>query len=191
MFVAIGLSSTVVGVAIALTQPLSASVWALALLPAAAAVWWGWARRLRRMERVVHDGEARKSRLLDAAPDAVISIRPSGEIVEFNSAAERAFGLTRQHAVGRSFVELANGGRRRRQLAQGLRRFIASKRTKLVRIQFKVQRIDGTTIPAELTIVQNDYAGDVLVTGFLRDLSPRMQVERELRESEARYRSLI
>ena len=188
---AIGLLSIVAAVVLALTQPLGASAWVLALLPAIVAVWWGWGRRLDHMERELRDSEARNSRVLDAAPEAVISIRSSGQVVEFNAAAARMFGVTRHYAVGRPFVELVSTERRRRQLFRALKRLTSVVRATPTQIQFEVRRNDGKTFPVELTVVQTETIGDSLLTGFLRDLSARKQVERELKESEARYRSLI
>ena len=60
----------------------------------------------RRTEAAVRESEARKRAMLEAALDAVITIDHRGEVIEFNPAAERTFGYSREEAVGREMAEL-------------------------------------------------------------------------------------
>jgi PAS domain-containing protein len=50
--------------------------------------------------------EAALSAYLDAALDCVVIADESGCVVEFNKAAERTFGYTREEALGRTLAEL-------------------------------------------------------------------------------------
>jgi DNA-binding NtrC family response regulator len=54
-------------------------------------------RRRRAAEETLHDSEARKAAIFDAALDSIISINHAGEISEFNPQAERTFLYNRDH----------------------------------------------------------------------------------------------
>jgi PAS domain-containing protein len=60
----------------------------------------------KRAESELRASEARVRAILDTAFDAVISMDDSGHIVEFNEAATRIFGYTRETAIGRELAEL-------------------------------------------------------------------------------------
>ena len=44
--------------------------------------------------------------ILDSALDCIITMDASGHVLEFNPAAERVFGFTREEAVGQELAEL-------------------------------------------------------------------------------------
>ncbi|MDQ3822825.1 MAG: PAS domain-containing protein, partial [Actinomycetota bacterium] len=50
--------------------------------------------------------EKRLGVYLEAALDCVVMADASGRVVEFNPAAERTFGYTREEALGRTLAEL-------------------------------------------------------------------------------------
>jgi PAS domain-containing protein len=52
-------------------------------------------------------------------------------------------------------------------------------------------RKDGTTFPCELSIGEVRTSSGVRFTGFVRDLSAQRLAEQALRESEAKYRSVV
>ncbi len=54
------------------------------------------------------------------------------------------------------------------------------------RIEIEAMRRDGTRFPVELTITRIDVPGAAVFTGHLRDITDRLEAERELRESRAR-----
>ena len=68
--------------------------------------------------------EERQSAILESALDAIIVMDHQGQVVEFNPAAEKTFGVTRAEAVGREMAELiippALRERHRRSLAHYL-----------------------------------------------------------------------
>ncbi len=60
----------------------------------------------RRSEQEVHASQARKSAMLAAALDCVITIDHRGAVVEVNPAFEETFGWSAEEAVGREMAEL-------------------------------------------------------------------------------------
>ena len=58
----------------------------------------------RRAEAAVHESEARKRAMLDAALDAVITIDAGGRIVEVNAAVQDVFGHPPEALIGRELA---------------------------------------------------------------------------------------
>jgi signal transduction histidine kinase/CheY-like chemotaxis protein/tetratricopeptide (TPR) repeat protein len=59
---------------------------------------------LGRANAELQESEARKAALLAASPDGVLALGRGGEVLDFNPAAERLFGLPRGEALGRPLV---------------------------------------------------------------------------------------
>src|SRR5262245_12398378 len=60
----------------------------------------------REAEREVRVSEARKSAIVNAALDCIVSIDADGRITEFNPAAEKTFGYNRDQALGKPLAGL-------------------------------------------------------------------------------------
>ncbi|MGK2928062.1 MAG: PAS domain S-box protein, partial [Acidimicrobiales bacterium] len=130
--------------------------------------------------------EARKKGILDAVPDGVITIDEHGLVVEFNPAAERTFGYSQQEALGRELAELIIPEAERDAHRNGIRHYRATGEGPLIgrRVEMQPIRADGSSFPAEVTIMAVATAGTPLFTGFVRDLTEvyAADVEREALE---------
>jgi PAS domain S-box-containing protein len=112
------------------------------------------------------------SAALASALDCVIVIDAWGTVVELNPAAERAFGYSREGAIGREFATLmippSLRDRQRRALGDlrdGRGGSILDRRVELLGM-----RADGSEFPIELTMTR--VAGDPpMFTGFIRDVT--------------------
>ena len=175
---------------IVLTGPIGPSIWAAALLPPVVAVWWQSSTRLGRVEWR-GESEARKTVMLEAAPDAVIAIDNTGTIAEFNAAAETVFGRSRATAIGSCFGELLPDGKQLRSMARALSRGRAANVSGLRRFKLRAMRAMAPSFPQMLPITWMAASAGPIVTCFIRDLSRWEKAERALRESEARYRGLV
>ena len=60
----------------------------------------------RRTEVALRESQGRTAAILEAALDSIITFNLSGRITEFNSAAERTFGLVRATALGQPFTSV-------------------------------------------------------------------------------------
>jgi PAS domain S-box-containing protein len=132
--------------------------------------------------------ERRHRATLEAAIDCVITMDHSGNVLEFNPAAERTFGYTSEEAVGKEMAELIVPEDLRDRHRRGLRRYLETDEPVLLdrRIEIEAIRRDGTRFPIELTITRIDVPGAPVFTGHLRDITDRLEAERELRESRVR-----
>ena len=55
-------------------------------------------------EQDLGESQARQGAMVEAAPDAIVSLDHAGRILEFNPAAERIFGYRREDVLGRDLA---------------------------------------------------------------------------------------
>jgi PAS domain S-box-containing protein len=137
--------------------------------------------------------EANKTAILESVLDCVISIDRNGRIVEFNPAAETAFGYAREEVVGRNMVELLVPARLRDEFRARLVRYLESGQGDLLgrRLEMPALRRGGGEFPVELTMARVSVNGASQITVYLHDLSERRRVEEALREGEQRLRQAL
>ena len=127
--------------------------------------------------------------IVDSSDDAIVSKTLDGVITSWNAGAERLFGYTASEAVGQHISLIIPVNRRDEETV------IIERIKKGERIEhFDTVRIrkDKTTLDISLTISPvRDASGKIIgASKIARDITQRKRIERELRESEDRYRTL-
>ena len=150
-------------------------------------------RSARRHLAHARDEEARKSAVLEAAFDSIITTDKSGRVLELNEGAESTFGLRRSEALGRPIGELIVPPHLRQRHAQGMARYLATGERRVLgrRIEVDGLHADGHVFPVELAIAEVRLADQRLFTAYLRDISDRRRAEQALQDSEHRYRAVV
>ena len=141
--------------------------------------------------RQLSQSEARTRLLLDNSPDAFVTLDRDGIIRTWNIAAERLFGWPASEAIGKPFRALVTPPEFRDRHDERRLALIESSdpvATETYDVEF--QRRDGTRFPAEATVAKVDVQGEILVSGFIRDLTDRRRRQEErdalMREQAAR-----
>ena len=125
--------------------------------------------------------EARFRGLIEAAPDAMVCVAPSGRITLVNVQTERLFGYQRQELEGQ-LVEILvpeaaramHSRRRARYMADPVPRPLHSG------LQLTGRRRDGSTFPAEISLSAIDTDEGTLITAAVRDVTQRRRQQDEL-----------
>ncbi|MFL5248186.1 MAG: PAS domain S-box protein, partial [Myxococcales bacterium] len=142
--------------------------------------------RLHRARAGARESQSLNRVMLAAAPDGIIEIDRSGDIVEFNPAAEKIFAYSREESLGKPFADLLSAPAlwhaHRREVERALPAVGAEVVTR--RIETSAVRKDGVEIPIELILARIDEAQPIFVA-FVRDLSDRVL---ERRKAEERLR---
>ncbi len=130
--------------------------------------------------------------VLRSSLDGIISIDAHGIVLEFNPAAERMFGYTRDEVIGAEMAELIVPPGLRAAHRRGLSRLLDGGAARILdqRIEIEAQRADGSTFPVELAITQMDGSTPTY-TGFVRDLTTHKLVEQERAEALARQALVV
>jgi diguanylate cyclase (GGDEF)-like protein/PAS domain S-box-containing protein len=119
-----------------------------------------------RAQRWARQSAALTRSVLDGALDSVVTIDGAGEIVEWNPAAERTFGHSRDEMVGRPLADVLGPTV---PAATGSRALLTARRA------------GGDEFPAEVAITRVESESLSLFTVWLRDLSEQAEAERTLR----------
>jgi len=136
-----------------------------------------------RAEDRLRDSDARKSAILDAAFDCIITMDAAGRVVEVNPATERTFGYAADQMVGRELAALIIPPELREPHRRGVERYVATGEATMVGhpVELPAMRSDGTEFPVEIAITRPLAPGPPLFTGFLRDITERKRSEQALR----------
>lgn len=136
-----------------------------------------------------YEANARMAAIVESSRDAIVSRRLDGTILTWNPGAERMLGYTAAEMVGRNIreiipAELHSSLEHRQTLFQ---QGEAVPGHETVRITKDGRRIDVATSPAPL----RNPSGEIWAfSTIVRDITQRKRRERDLRESEERFRLL-
>jgi PAS domain S-box-containing protein len=124
--------------------------------------------------------------LVECAPDAVAVTDTEGRIVLVNRLTEELFGYTREELLGQT-IELLVPERFRESHVRHREEYRANPRTRPMRSGVEVcgRRKDGREFPAEVSLSPLEIDGMPVVYSAVRDITPRKEAERRMREREA------
>ncbi|MGA2374525.1 MAG: PAS domain S-box protein, partial [Candidatus Sulfotelmatobacter sp.] len=136
--------------------------------------------------------EGRYRGLLEAAPDAMVVVNVSGEIVLLNVQAEKKFGYRRDELVGQKVKNIIPEGFAERIIADGTRSAAEALAQQIgTGIELMGRCKDGTEFPIEIMLSPLESPEGILVTAAIRDISMRKAAETYLSQMEGRYRGLL
>ena len=133
----------------------------------------------------IQKSEAWLRNLVATTQDAVVSIDRRGCVVLFNQSAERIFGYRADEIIGRKVNTLMaepyaaeHDGYIERYETTGEAKAIGQIRTVTAR------RKDGMLFPIELSVTEIDIDENVHYAAFIRDISDKVELQKQLVESE-------
>jgi PAS domain S-box-containing protein len=136
-------------------------------------------------ERHLAQMEARSRGLLEAAPDAMVVVNKSAEIVLANLQAKIEFGYRRAELLGQKVTHIIPEGFAERLLKDGVEAMAGQI---LKGIDLTGRRKRGDEFPIEIMLSPLESGEGILV---IRDISLRKNEERRVARMESRYRGLL
>jgi PAS domain S-box-containing protein len=138
------------------------------------------------------DSGAKYLGLLEAAPDAMVVVNQSGDIVLLNLQAEKQFGYRRDELLGQKVKNIIPKGFAERLIADGTRSAAEALAQQIgTGIELIARRKDGSDFPIEIMLSPLQSEEGILVTAAIRDISVRRAAEKHLGQMEGRYRGLL
>jgi len=143
------------------------------------------AGQLRARARDLRASEERFRAITESAGDAIISADTSGHIVSWNARAEAIFGYSATEILGAPLACLIPA----RDQAAHARRWAEWSAADVARLagttmEFAGRRKDGSEFPLDVSLSTWSTARGRYVTGIIRDLSVRKQLEETTRQQE-------
>jgi len=134
----------------------------------------------------------RYHKTIDSVMDGIVAIDESHNILVFNPAAERMFGLSAGAAIGKPLNQLlpARLHTAHEQHVDGFTTSGSTSKTMGPLLDVMGRRADGSEFPIESTISQTVIAGKRQLTAVLRDVTERRRNEDNLRELNLQLRQL-
>jgi PAS domain S-box-containing protein len=122
--------------------------------------------------------------LLEAAPDAMVVVNTSGEIVLLNVQAESQFGFSRDELLGQQVKTIIPVGFAERLIADGTRSPAQALAQQIgTGIELSGRRKDGSEFPIEIMLSPLDSPDGILVTAAIRNISVRRAADELLRNT--------
>ncbi|MEX1170829.1 MAG: GAF domain-containing protein [Chloroflexota bacterium] len=147
-------------------------------------------REQERLEVELRESEIRYRTLASSSPDLVFATDADGRYTFVSDQADRMLGWDKETAIGRHFMEYVAPGWEAAAAASYQALVDRPERVHSSRIDFVNGA--GEPVPLEINVVGSMSDGHLTaIHGVARDISDRERLERELRESEGRYRFLV
>ncbi|MGQ0441911.1 MAG: diguanylate cyclase domain-containing protein, partial [Methylophilaceae bacterium] len=133
-------------------------------------------------EKALIENDKKLRAVIDGALDGIVTINESGNLVEFNPAAERIFGYKKADVMGKSLSQVMVPPSLRQAHEEKHRQFVMTGKKNIFdrRVELTAMRSDGSEFPVELTLTSLKEVGLPLVTGFIRDISLQKKAQKEV-----------
>lgn len=135
--------------------------------------------------KAIEESEKILDAILGNAADGIISIMPTGEILNFNKSCERIFGYEEKEVIGKNvsmLVPIEN-----RPYHDGyIQNYFVSGKSEIIGKGRDVRAVrkDGEIIDIYLAVSDINVDGKRIFTGVIRDVTEQLERERQLKEAK-------
>ncbi|MBG0823620.1 PAS domain S-box protein [Planomonospora sp. ID91781] len=139
----------------------------------------------RTAQTAVQAGRDRLRQVIDTSVEGFVSTDAAGRITEWNAAATRMFGRSRQEVLGRMVHETIVPERYRGADQAGRARFLATGQSNVLgrRLELAGARPDGSEFPIEIVVWATREDGAWAFHAFIHDITDRRRAEQALRQA--------
>jgi PAS domain S-box-containing protein len=137
----------------------------------------------KKSEQSIRESNERMTAIIESSLDAIITIDTHGTIVNFNQAAQKMFGYTREEALGQNLAELIMPESLRVAHHAGVAHYLDTSIGPVLSTptEMPALRKDGSQLNVELFISQVTIDDEIYFVGYLHDITGRIQAERQAR----------
>src|SRR3954454_18366768 len=138
-----------------------------------------------RYRKLLQESTERLQAVLNAALDGIVLIDPAGNIQLINPAVQKMFGYSPEELLGQN-VKILMPAPWREEHDGYLSHYRETGEARIIGIgrQVEGRRRDGSTFPLDLAVSEVRYGDELFFLGTLRDITERVQLEAEVRQSQ-------
>jgi two-component system, LuxR family, sensor kinase FixL len=146
----------------------------------------------KQAESALGDSAERLRAILETAVEGIITIDERGIIESVNASAETIFGYKAREVIGKN-ISILMPSPHRQQHDTYLSNYRHTGHAKIIGIGREVsgRRKDGSVFPMDLSVSEVRLANRRLFTGFIRDITERKRLEKEILEVSDREQRRI
>jgi PAS domain S-box-containing protein len=147
----------------------------------------------KRTEEAYKQSEEIKNIILKASLDAVIGVDSKGALISWNKEAEKIFGWREDEVLGKRFTDVIIPERHRERDIKIMQHYLETGKGDVFNkiLEVNVLNKEGEEFTVEFTNVPLEQNGIKYFCTFMRDISQRKLWERELKDSEQKYKMLF
>jgi PAS domain S-box-containing protein len=147
----------------------------------------------KQTDEALRESEAQLSAIAEAANDAIVMMNSDGDIIFWNSAAERIFGYRQEEVLGRNLHMLLAPERYHADFQKNFALFQATGEGPAIgkTLELQGRRKDGIIKPIELALSKVKMQDGWHAIGIVRDITGRKQAEETIRRSESMQRKMV
>jgi two-component system cell cycle sensor histidine kinase/response regulator CckA len=142
-------------------------------------------RRSRESTESLQQSEARFRTLMESASQAILGVNREGVIQMVNRKSEELFGYEREELIGQKLEMLLPESLREKHVHDRTGYFgNPHPRPMGIGLELKGRRKNGKEFPVEISLNYVNAGGDPLAISFITDITERMRMEQQLRQSQ-------
>jgi PAS domain S-box-containing protein len=126
--------------------------------------------------------------IVSVAPDGIVVSNKEGRIVEFNPAAEKIFGFTKNDVLGRNITETIIPPQFQNTHKEGLQRYLTTGKGKIINtvVEIAGYKKSQKEFPIELIITPFTFDGESFFAAYIKDITLRKDAQASLKETYAK-----
>ena len=138
-------------------------------------------------EEELRESEEKHSNLFQHSYDAIFIHDLDGKIIDVNQKVLNLFGYTKEQILSLTILDLHP----EEALEKSKRAFETISADGVVNLEIDFKKKDGGVFPAEISSSLFEVGGEKVVQGIVRDITERKSMEKALRESEKKHRTMV
>ncbi|MBU1065383.1 PAS domain S-box protein [bacterium] len=144
------------------------------------------------IEQQLRESEEKYRSLVNTANDAIISVDSRGNIVFWNSAAEKFFGYPADETIGKP-VTVIIPERFREVHQKEMMRVVSTEKSNIIgkTVEITGLRKDASEFPLEISFASWKTREGVFFTSIVRDITERKQAEEALKVSQESFHNIV
>ncbi|MEO6487538.1 MAG: PAS domain S-box protein [Thermoanaerobaculia bacterium] len=136
---------------------------------------------VRAAQTALGQSEIRMRNLIASSLDAIVTVTTDDLVLEWNQEAERLFGWSAAEAIGERLEELLVPLAQHEEYREALQKIGIGGVAAVPIRRFETIAVSrsGREFPIEITVATTEWGDQVVITGFMRDISDRRRAEQE------------